>query len=54
MADPVRKPEDENRPTDPNKKKQDEKLDEAVEDTFPASDPVSLVQPPPSKPDKKS
>ena len=37
-------------------KRQNEKLDEALErgleETFPASDPVSVVQPPPSSRDK--
>ena len=41
------------RPTDEGR---DEKLDKALErgleDTFPASDPVSVVQPPPSARDK--
>ena len=30
----------------------DDALDEALQDTFPGSDPVSVVQPPPSKYDK--
>jgi hypothetical protein len=30
----------------------DEALDEGLRDTFPASDPVSVTQPAPSKPDK--
>jgi hypothetical protein len=29
------------------------KLDDALEDSFPASDPPSITQPPPSKQDKK-
>jgi hypothetical protein len=40
----------------PTGKRQDDKLDEALErgleETFPASDPVSVVQPPPSSRDK--
>jgi hypothetical protein len=39
-----------------NVQRRDEKLDEALErgleETFPASDPVSVVQPPPSSRDK--
>jgi hypothetical protein len=31
-----------------HKEKLDDKLDEALEETFPASDPVSITQPPPS------
>ena len=30
----------------------DEALDQGLEDSFPASDPVSLTQPPPSKKDR--
>jgi hypothetical protein len=33
-------------------KKLDEALERGLEDTFPASDPVSVVQPPPSARDK--
>jgi hypothetical protein len=33
-----------------NKAKLDEKLDQALRDTFPASDPVALVEPAPAKP----
>jgi hypothetical protein len=29
------------------------KLDDALEDSFPASDPPSITQPPPTKEDKK-
>ena len=29
------------------------KLDDALEDSFPASDPPSITQPPPSREDKK-
>lgn len=38
----------------PGKKKTgaDESLQKGLEDTFPASDPVNLTQPPPSKDDK--
>jgi hypothetical protein len=34
------------------KEKLDDKLDQALEDSFPGSDPVSIVQPPPSARDK--
>jgi hypothetical protein len=34
------------------KKKLDEALDEGLEETFPASDPVNLTQPPKSVPDR--
>jgi hypothetical protein len=34
-------------------KKMHDKLDKGLEDTFPASDPVSTVQPAKSKPDGK-
>ena len=34
------------------KRKLDEALDRGLEESFPASDPVNLTQPPPSKPDK--
>jgi hypothetical protein len=30
----------------------DEELDKALKDTFPASDPVAVIQPPPSHHDK--
>ncbi len=36
------------------KKKKDRALEEGLEDSFPASDPVSVVQPSPSKPDKNA
>ena len=40
-----------------DRERQDDKLDEALErgleETFPASDPVSVVQPPPSPRDKR-
>ena len=34
------------------KEKLDEALNEGLEDSFPASDPVNVTQPPPSKEDK--
>lgn len=35
------------------KEKLDEALDHGLEETFPASDPVNLTQPPPSAADRK-
>ena len=34
------------------KRKLDEALEEGLEETFPASDPVNVTQPPPSKEDR--
>ncbi|WP_165825316.1 hypothetical protein [Rhodopseudomonas palustris] len=34
-----------------NKKELEEELNEGLEDSFPGSDPVSVTQPAPSKPD---
>ena len=36
---------------DAEKRRLDEALDEGLEETFPASDPVNVTQPPPSKQD---
>ena len=36
---------------DAEKRKLDEALEEGLEETFPASDPVNVTQPPPSKDD---
>ncbi|MGA9090059.1 MAG: hypothetical protein WB420_13230 [Bradyrhizobium sp.] len=36
---------------DPEKRQLDEALEEGLEETFPASDPVNVTQPPPSKGD---
>jgi len=36
---------------DSEKRRLDEALDEGLEETFPASDPVNVTQPPPSKGD---
>ena len=33
-----------------DKAKLDDKLDQALQDTFPASDPVALIEPAPAKP----
>jgi hypothetical protein len=38
-------------PKDAEKRKLDEALEEGLEETFPASDPVNVTQPPPSKAD---
>ncbi len=35
-----------------DKRRLDSALEEALEETFPASDPVNLTQPPPSKGDR--
>ena len=39
------------KPKDAEKRRLDEALDEGLEETFPASDPVNVTQPPPSKED---
>jgi hypothetical protein len=39
------------KPKDAEKRRLDEALDEGLEETFPASDPVNVTQPPPSKGD---
>jgi nicotinate phosphoribosyltransferase len=36
------------------KRKTDEKLDEALKDSFPSSDPVALSEPAPDEPDEAS
>jgi hypothetical protein len=36
---------------DPEKRRLDDALEEGLEETFPASDPVNVTQPPPSKGD---
>jgi hypothetical protein len=36
---------------DAEKRKLDEALEEGLEETFPGSDPVNVIQPPPSKGD---
>ncbi len=38
---------------DAEKRRLDEALDEGLEETFPASDPVSVTQPAPSKQDER-
>jgi len=44
IADPGRKPRRDNGDSD-ERRRQEEALDEALENTFPASDPVSVEQP---------
>ena len=44
IADPKRKPHQDDGDSD-KRKRQEEALDEALENTFPASDPVSVEQP---------
>ncbi|MEA2863635.1 MAG: hypothetical protein QOC84_1591 [Bradyrhizobium sp.] len=39
------------KPDDTEKRRLDEALDEGLQETFPASDPVNVTQPPPSKED---
>ena len=39
-------------PKEAEKRLLDEALDEGLEETFPASDPVNVTQPPPSKGDR--
>ncbi len=39
------------KPKDSEKRRLDEALEEGLEETFPASDPVNVTQPPPSKGD---
>jgi hypothetical protein len=38
---------------DREKRRLDSALEEGLEETFPASDPVNITQPPPSKADRK-
>ena len=40
-----------NKPADPKKRKLDDLLEEALEDTFPASDPVAVTEPAPTLPE---
>jgi hypothetical protein len=41
----------ESKSADKSKKEVDQELDKALEDSFPGSDPISVTQPAPSKPD---
>ena len=47
IADPKRKPHQDDGDSD-KRRRQEEALDEALKNTFPASDPVSVEQPPTS------
>ncbi|WP_170146013.1 hypothetical protein [Rhodoplanes elegans] len=51
VADPERR---EDPPPGTSKEAMDKKLDEALEESFPGSDPVSIAQPAPSPQDKDS
>ena len=55
-ADPKRKPHERDRRilTERARRDQEEALDEALKNTFPASDPVSIEQPVPPAPDRRS
>ena len=44
IADPRRKPRQDDGDSD-KRRRQEEALDEAIENTFPASDPISVEQP---------
>ena len=47
-----RKPDDtpsDDTPSDDKRRKDDDKLDRALKDTFPASDPVSFIEPAPKR-----
>jgi len=48
MSGPPNKPE---KQENAEKRRLDAALDEGLEETFPASDPVNVTQPPPSKAD---
>ena len=50
MADKDRGPEAGKKAND-DRRKLDDALEEGLEETFPGSDPVNVVQPPPSKED---
>jgi nicotinate phosphoribosyltransferase len=47
MADPKRKPVRDDAAQRERRRRQEEALDDALKDTFPASDPVSATQPAP-------
>ncbi|MEW6768220.1 MAG: hypothetical protein AB1342_09335 [Pseudomonadota bacterium] len=52
MAEAATMAKNENKPKDFEKKKLDDALEKALEETFPASDPVNLIQPAPSRHDQ--
>ena len=55
IAEPKRKPHLDDNDRDKRKRRRQEKaLDEALENTFPASDPVSVEQPVPPAADRDS
>jgi hypothetical protein len=45
ITGPKRKPHQDEGDTDRRRRREEEALDEALENTFPASDPVSIEQP---------
>lgn len=49
MSGPKRKPDS---AADDEKRKLEEALEEGLEETFPGSDPVNVIQPPPTKRDR--
>ena len=51
MSGPPNKPEKPEKQENAEKRRLDAALDEGLEETFPASDPVNVTQPPPSKAD---
>jgi hypothetical protein len=52
MAD-VKKPPAEEKKEKKKRDDMDKALDQGLEESFPASDPVNVTQPPPSRKDKK-
>jgi hypothetical protein len=53
IADPKRKPQEDNGERDKRERKHQEKaLDDALKNTFPASDPISVEQPTPPAADR--
>jgi hypothetical protein len=52
MTGPRSDPKDLDRPKGREKRRLDRALEEGLEETFPASDPVNVTQPPPSKGDR--
>jgi hypothetical protein len=54
MTGPRTAPSDEPSPAARDEKRRlDDALEEGLEETFPASDPVNVTQPPPSKADRR-
>jgi len=51
MSGPPNKPEKPEKQENAEKRRLDAALEEGLEETFPASDPVNVTQPPPSKAD---